>query len=161
MSSWGEIEPVLSKAWRGHVNQLINQGIIIVPRGRIRLYPWELDSMDEYSSSIPSGTTPFKMWKRDLRGRLTQAQLNQLHAEDWIVGQYIPHYSDPNLVSIRWFTVVFIEGPVPAIYVPPDWSNYQRWLIEAKAEREAEWLLQSPGSRPPQPAQRKENRGRG
>lgn len=115
---------------------------------RIYLYPWELASMDEYSTSVPSGTTPFKMWRRDLRSRITkeqhaQMERGQFRDEDWRVGQY---YSlpDPTRIGIRWFEVVLLEGPEPAGYVSPDWSNYQRWLREAAAEREAEWRRQSP-----------------
>lgn len=100
------------------------------------LYPWELASMDEYSSSLPSATTIGKVWKRrdfrNPRGR-------------WIVGMYAFNVEPetardrrlhPNgWTRILWFDVVLREGPEPPGYRAPDWSNYAAWKTERDVER--------------------------
>lgn len=96
--------------------------------------------MDEYSVSLPTGTTPFKMWRcctrreRDFNyGGYSPKPSNPLRAEEWIVGQYLEPIGDR--VPIRWFDVVLRYGPKPPYYAPPDWSNYARWKRDFDAER--------------------------
>lgn len=74
----------------------------------IRLYPWELASMSEYSCSLPSGTVLWKMWARDRNfGKRTTKK-------DWCVGQYAPYEGPlPDRIGIRWFEVQILEGPEP------------------------------------------------
>lgn len=118
---------------------------------RIRLYLWELMSMPEYSTSIPTGTTPFKMWRRDdglrLRHVLAEryrhakladnesecaalkAEFEALPEHTWRVGQYYP-VEDPKVIGIRWYDVQPLEGPAPKSYCPPDWSNFERYKRE-------------------------------
>ena len=128
-------------------------------RATIRLFPWELKSMDEYSCSMPSGQTTWKMWSCnrsaysigvkcticpmrgsvDNRMKLIGAQCPRCKKRDtlerfrlkdhWVVGQYIPH-RDPDTVGIRWHEVELLPGPRPPNYNPPDWSNFQRWKTE-------------------------------
>lgn len=96
------------------------------------LFPWELASMPEYSSSVPTATTIGKVWKRCEFGC-------------WIVGMYAFHIESetardrrlhPNgWTRILWFDVVLREGPEPPGYRAPDWSNYSAWLRERRAER--------------------------
>jgi hypothetical protein len=85
----------------------------------IRLYHHELESMPEYSRSVPSGPTLFKMWKR----------FTGWHGEPWVVGQYVPpHRTFKELdVMIRWYRVVLRHGPMPPTWQVPDWGNFQRF----------------------------------
>lgn len=84
---------------------------------RIRIFSWQLDSMPEYTDSLPTSTTPFKMWKC---ARFTaEGQL-------WFVGQFYP-VDDPDQMGVRWFEVTYLAGPPPPGWQAPDWSNYQRW----------------------------------
>jgi len=97
----------------------------------IRLFPWELESMGEYSCSIPTGTTLWKMWKCDLNAYRLPPKKRK---PKWVVGQYIPH-KDPEFVGIRWFPVKLLEGPEPLDWRVPDWDNDQRYDRERDAER--------------------------
>ena len=118
--------------------------------------------MSEYSCSLPSGTTIWKMWKRNnnafavgircsncpLTGRAdthrlpgpmcpkcNQDTLTKFDLPDkWYVGQYVP-CDIPGQIGIRWFEVIFKEGPQPRSYSPPDWSNYDRWKREKSEVR--------------------------
>lgn len=125
-------------------------------RGRIYLYPWELDSMPDYSLSLPSGTTLWKMWRRDANTP-TRMEIGRTYGPDrarrvpemWMVGQYAPD-PDPRMVAIRWFKVVIKHGPAPRNYKKPDWSNFERYRRESKqkrVEREAQKGRQSAGVR--------------
>lgn len=103
------------------------------------LHPWELASMDEYSSSLPSATTIGKVWKRR-----ELVDFRNPHGR-WIVGMYAFHIEpeterDRRLnpegwTRILWFDVVLREGPEPPGWRAPDWSNYAAWLRERRAER--------------------------
>lgn len=100
------------------------------------LFAHELDSMDEYSCSLPTATTIGKMWKR--RSSETPA--------GWVVGLYAYHIA-PTPEEIRrdrhhagrtrilWFDVVLRHGPAPRVYRAPDWSNFAGWRAERAAER--------------------------
>jgi len=79
----------------------------------LNLFTWELDSMNEYSSTLPTGRTPGKMWKRAIR-------------DGWQVGMYIPD-ADPMMIGIVWFNVQLRSGPMPRLYAPPDWNNHGHW----------------------------------
>lgn len=75
------------------------------------LYPWELESMPEYSASLPTGTTIGKFWR-------------SRYGSGWYVGAYIEDPDDrPNSRGIVWFEVVLRHGPEPFRYDPPDWHN--------------------------------------
>jgi hypothetical protein len=39
-------------------------------------------------------------------------------------------HEDPKLVRILTFDVVLRSGPAPAVYHPPDWSNFAAWKAE-------------------------------
>lgn len=103
-------------------------------KARVRLYPWELDSMDEYSLTDPTGQTLFKVWKRDLNAprRLQHPvtgdmPLNAPRDPDWRVGMYVPDSCCPGYIGILWLRVDLREGPSPRVYHAPDWSNYERY----------------------------------
>lgn len=72
-------------------------------RNIIRLYLWELESLPEYSASIPTGTTLWKQWRR--RVRLGGVPVV-------VVGQYVPHWR-PGTIGIRWSSVELRHGPRP------------------------------------------------
>ena len=96
---------------------------------RIRLFPWELDSMPEYSNTLPSATTLWKIWRRNANDRYA-GWLDPRKGPTWFVYQYAPA-EDANRVRIKCFEVQLLEGPYPlAGYTPPDWSNYARWKRE-------------------------------
>lgn len=106
-------------------------------KNTIRIYMWQLKSMNEYSSTLPSRTTPFKMWKRNVNDSWVRAQSGLPPTEPlWVVGQYYP-VEDPDRIGIRWFDVQLLEGPKPSGWVAPDWSNYDRWKRDYNAERVA------------------------
>lgn len=99
----------------------------------IRLFPWELKSMPEYSCTLPSATTLWKMWKRDVNEPIRFHKKKDL-PRCWVVGQFIPHET-PGFVGIRWFEVHLREGPKPVNYKPPDWNNFQCWRLEQDERR--------------------------
>lgn len=90
-----------------------------MPRLTLFLYFYELDSMDEYSTTLPTGTTIGKFWKRN-------ENVFQDAPPKWVVKCYAED-PDPEFRRILWFDVVLREGPKPPGWEPPDWSNYQRW----------------------------------
>jgi hypothetical protein len=94
----------------------------------VYLYPWVLDSMDEYSCTLPTATTIGKVWKR----RVPEDALP--NDAKWHVGMYVEH-SDPKRVKILWFDVELLSGPAPRAYSPPDWSNFDAWKAELDLER--------------------------
>ena len=87
---------------------------------KLYLYPWVLDSMPEYSLTLPTGTTIGKVWR------------SRFKKSGWIVGMYV-EAPDPNMVGILWFGVELLSGPAPRSYFPPDWSNYEQWLKERRS----------------------------
>ena len=96
------------------------------------LFPWELESMDEYSCSLPTGTTVGKIWKRNLTA--FQRSQGRVLEPEWIVCMYAEH-EDPNKVRILTFNVELKQGPRPRSYRAPDWSNYQQWQKDRAEER--------------------------
>lgn len=98
--------------------------------------------MDEYSTSLPTATTPWKMWKRNVAA--FDNRVYSSGAVDWRptgkVKWKVGQYQEPigNRVPIRWFQVVLRSGPEPTHYSPPDWSNYERWKSDYKKEKEEE-----------------------
>lgn len=92
-------------------------------KNEIRLFLHELESMPEYSTSIPTGQVMWKMWRR--RERIPAHWVGGPAVNEF-VGQYTP--SDRRgFVRIRWFKVVLKYGPAPPVYHAPDWSNYERY----------------------------------
>lgn len=99
-------------------------------KAEIRLYWWELESMGNYSLSLPTATTAFKMWRRCT----DRHEGHPFNPGQWMVGQYLPS-SDGKTVPIRWFRVVLRHGPRPQTYHAPDWSNRARWRRDREAEK--------------------------
>lgn len=89
-------------------------------RNEIRLFIWELMSMGEYSSTLPTGTTVWKQWRRRV----------DAEPSGFVVGQYVPCDERDRRgraqVGIRWYRVVLKHGPFPRRgYRPPDWDRYE------------------------------------
>lgn len=55
----------------------------------------DLERLDEYSLSLPTGTTIGKRWRRRV-------------GNGWYIGEYVAH-EDPTLVGIRWTPVVIVD----------------------------------------------------
>ena len=91
----------------------------------IRLYPWELESMDEYSTSLPTGQTMWKQWRcrRRTGKRDPMTGYPELSSTEWLVGQYVPTWR-PGRIGIRWSAIVLRHGPKPAYYAPPEWDRF-------------------------------------
>ena len=53
----------------------------------------ELENLLEYSTTLPTGTTIGKRWRRALRPRAD--------VTEWWIGAYVEH-PDPKLVGIEW-----------------------------------------------------------
>jgi len=98
-----------------------------LPR-QVFLYRWELESMDEYSRTLPTGTTIGKVWRR--------AGFESGHGV-WVVGVYARALHPAHrgqYCRILWLEVVYKHGPAPRQYSPPDWSNYSGWLKEHRVQ---------------------------
>lgn len=108
----------------------------------IRLFAWELDSMPIYSTTNPSGTTPFKMWRRNRNVYGVDPVQRRDIEPEWIVCQYLEPVKIREgrrfvwVSPIRTFRVVLRSGPAPRLYSPPDWSNYARWQSQHRFFRE-------------------------
>ena len=62
----------------------------------------DLSSLLTYPTSIPTGATLGKRWKRNPLHR--SCSDSNLPKYMWMVGEYVPH-PDPGLVGIRWYRV--------------------------------------------------------
>jgi hypothetical protein len=60
-----------------------------------------LDSLLEYSLSIPSGAIPGKVWKRNLG--LTEPPT-------WIICEYVDHSTDKNLLIVEYRQPIIKES---------------------------------------------------
>jgi len=92
---------------------------------------WMLDSMDEYSSTLPSGTTIGKFWKRAVYESATCDSVHRLVFCGWRIGCYgweepDPYNGKPS-VRILWFDATLRSGPAPVNYPRIDWSNFGQY----------------------------------
>jgi hypothetical protein len=86
----------------------------------VTLFWWELKSMDDYSHTIPTGTTIGKVWRRHEPYRTTDEEAK------WYVGLYAES-DKPDYVDIIWMPVVLRSGPAPRNYTPPEWDCFSKW----------------------------------
>lgn len=86
---------------------------LIMLRLTIRLYRYELEALPEYSCTMPSGQTDWKMWR-------CNESFGTRRPESWIVAQYVP-IENPTKVGIRVFNIEFLEGPAPLCWT--GWSK--------------------------------------
>lgn len=89
----------------------------------IRLYRYELKALPEYSCSMPTGTTHWKMWS-------CNESFGTRRPDSWIVAQYVPH-KNPEVVGVRVFKIEFLEGPEPLRWTkwveigPRLWAHFE------------------------------------
>lgn len=67
-----------------------------------------LASLLEYSTTLPTGTTPGKRWRCDVQAR------KRLGLEpEWVIGEYfVDAYTPPGQISIRWSWAMSAPGVV-------------------------------------------------
>lgn len=78
-----------------------------------RLSCEEFKKLPEYSTTLPTGTTPGKLWKREqseMRGTEDYKRLG------WYIGEYEDIPGDPNHIAINWYKITHIIIP-PTAYV--------------------------------------------
>ncbi len=63
---------------------------------------FQIDQIDEYSMSIPTGTTLGKRWKRNLNVFIPKS------SPHWVIGEYAAH-DNPKLVAINWYRVSVVK----------------------------------------------------
>ena len=94
--------------------------------------------MGEYSCSIPTGTTAWKMWKCNMNAYPNPGLSGKPAREPrWVIGQYGEPEGDS--VPIRWFVVVMKHGPRPLRYSAPDWNNFKRFNFDYNKEKDREY----------------------
>lgn len=75
--------------------------------------PWEFQQLPEYSTSLPTGTTIGKTWKRALMRALPPDPMSSFpRAEptgEWSLGEYVPH-PEPGQVGIKWRALLVVAG---------------------------------------------------
>lgn len=105
-----------------------------VPKLTLYLHYEQLQGMSEYSTTVPTGTTIGKFWKRnEARVPGVGWQVDGANPE-WVVCCYAEHY-DPAFVRILVFEVVLLEGPPPRTWRKPDWSYFSEWQRVSAEQR--------------------------
>lgn len=97
---------------------------MIVRHGIAMMSVKEFNALGEYSCSIPSGTTPGVVWKRNIHAYSAHGcvicrndrRMCPQHAEDvWYLGEYYELTPQegrrPDLIGIRWFTIAVYDRP--------------------------------------------------
>jgi hypothetical protein len=95
---------------------------MVLPELTLYLYPHEVASMSEYSSTMPTGVVPGKVWRRNLNDGTSSPP-------EWVVCMYSEFFTrnGREYAKCITFAVVYRQGPEPRNYEPPDWDNYNRW----------------------------------
>jgi hypothetical protein len=91
-----------------------------VTLGTVYLTYWLFETIPNYTTTLPTGQTPGKMW----RCRCT---------DGWLLGMYGD--SEEKTVPMYWLDVVIIEGPERRGLEDTDWSNYEHYQRLRKKER--------------------------
>ena len=68
----------------------------------------QFDALDDYSCSVPTGTTIGKKWRRRVPYEYPITKDTR-----WYQGQYV-HHSDPGKVGIQWSLIERVDGQHPA-----------------------------------------------
>lgn len=72
----------------------------------VRMTKRELRKLLEYSTTLPTGTTIGKRWKRNLNWSDSSAE------PEWILGEYIPDPNGvPGMVGTRWSPIEITDRP--------------------------------------------------
>jgi hypothetical protein len=94
----------------------------------LELTEYELKQLPEYSTTLPTGTTEGKRWRRAL-----------WHGEPelgWVIGEYFrDQNTPPDKISIRWYRPIIIRPPTDA-----ERSSMLQQLIEAKETHYWRWI---------------------
>ncbi|MCH7549650.1 MAG: hypothetical protein IH969_08985 [Candidatus Krumholzibacteriota bacterium] len=77
----------------------------------------ELDELLEYSTTLPTGTTIGKRWKRRVQVLQSLPRRNPCTVEFsepavWHMGEYAEH-PDPGKTAILWYEIVIDTVPLP------------------------------------------------
>lgn len=82
----------------------------------MRLTPEEFTKLGEYSGSLPTGTTPGKMWRR-LDGDFDLELKRQGGSPLWMIGQYDPNCpEDAPRIAIHWYRpVITLVADIPFV----------------------------------------------
>lgn len=75
---------------------------------------WTLQTIPNYTHTLPSGQTPGKVWRR------------LLPSGEWMLGIY--GEPDAHSIPIYWLDVVLIEGPAHPMFSRVDWHNTAAYL---------------------------------
>lgn len=68
---------------------------------RVELKLWEFNALLEYSTTIPTGKTPGKSWKK-------QVYFGK-HRGSWLRGTYVDNDPDPMFLGIKWELITFSD----------------------------------------------------
>jgi hypothetical protein len=113
------------------------------PELRVFLYWWELESMPEYSTTLPTGTTIGKVWRADKNAvhsvarQMAGAVYGSRPPANWRMRMFIPD-AHPEMRMAVSFKVTLRHGPMPRAYSAPDWTYMEGWRRERAAERNFE-----------------------
>ncbi|ESW92970.1 hypothetical protein NKL07_22150 [Mesorhizobium sp. C280B] len=69
----------------------------------------EFDALDEYSATLPTGTTPGKRWKRH-DGAFDQEFIAGGGRPKWMIGEFGEISGDGKTIALNWY--------IPVIVVP-------------------------------------------
>jgi hypothetical protein len=86
----------------------------------MRFVPHEFEKLNTYSCSLPTGTTPGKMWRR-LDGDHDLAFKRRGGKPIWMVGQYDPNCpADATEIEIHWYRpVIVLTADFPSVPTRP------------------------------------------
>ena len=96
----------------------------MIPIGTTYVTQQEFDELLEYSSTVPTGTTIGKKWKRHEPYRRPQSCIDPEHdCGHWFMGEYIrPGPKEfAREVWIRWTKLVIGEPPKKFLASTPTW----------------------------------------
>ena len=79
---------------------------------KVYLSQKEFDELGEYSTSIPTGTTIGKQWKRNCYWHKSHPKYGTL----WCLGEYIPD-PDPKFVVIVWKEIIIKKPLLTAVEI--------------------------------------------
>lgn len=87
----------------------------------MRMFPEEFRQLPEYSATMPTGTTPGKLWKR-LDGDFDREFKAAGGQPRWIIGQYDPFCpDDATTIKTFWYRpVIKLRAAYPSARTRPD-----------------------------------------
>jgi hypothetical protein len=87
----------------------------------MRMFPEEFKKLPDYSASMPTGTTPGKLWRR-LDGSFDREFIAAGGQPRWIIGQYDPFCpDDAKTIKTFWYRpVIKLATCLPSAVTRPD-----------------------------------------